>query len=87
MAKLKGISDFNTAIGRFKDRASELRSEYEAMKEVFEEKQDWLNNRSEKYQDSDKGQEWSDHLNTVESTLDNVECILDDIDNIELIEE
>jgi hypothetical protein len=87
MAKLKGISEFNTAIGRFKDQASELRSAYEAIKEVFDEKEDWLNNRTDKYQESDKGQEWSDHLGQVENTLSSVECILDDIDNIELIEE
>ncbi len=73
MPKLKGIKKLNGAIEELKAMADEVRS-------TCEEKQEWFDSRSDRYQESEKGQEWSDYLDALSNTLDN-------IDNLEIIDE
>lgn len=72
MATLPGLK-------KLADKIEELKDSATLLKEVLEAKQEWLSETSNSYQNSEKGQEWSDHLDSVES-------LLDDIDNLEIPE-
>ena len=72
MTTLPGLKKLASAIDALKAVAEEF-------KEILETKQDWLSEKSDSYQDSDKGQEWSEHLDAVES-------LLSDIENLEIPE-
>ena len=72
MAKLKGISKLSKTIDSLKDVAEEIR-------ESLNEKREWFEGKSESWQESDKGQEWDEHLSDVEN-------LLDEIDTLEMIE-
>ena len=66
MAKLKGLAELAEAIEALKVVAEEVRGN-------LEEKQAWCDERSDKWQESDKRQEWDDFLGEVESVLDDIE--------------
>lgn len=70
MAKLNGLGDLSDALENLKAVAEQIR-------EALDEKRDWLNDKSEKYQEGESGQAWDEHLSDVES-------LLDEIDNLEM---
>ena len=68
MAKLKDLKKLEKAINKLKEIAEEV-------KETLEEKRSWLDEKSYSYQESDKGQEWDEHLCGVESLLDEIDAL------------
>jgi len=69
--KIKGLAKLNSAIEKLKSIAEEVQENVDA-------KNDWLYDKTDDYQESEDGEEWREHLDSVES-------LLDDIDNIEPI--
>lgn len=53
-----------------------LQATAEELREIHDEKRSWWDDKSEKYQESEKGQEWDDHLLAVEGFLDDIENIV-----------
>lgn len=72
MARLAGVGKLQNKLEELKDLALEVR-------ESLDVKRDWLEGKSERYLDSEAGQAWQEHL-------DQVESLLDDIDNLDDVE-
>jgi len=72
MAKLKGLKELAESMEKLQAAAENVRQN-------LDEKREWLEGRSEKYQESDAAQEWDEHLSEVEN-------ILDEIDNLQIPE-
>jgi DnaJ-domain-containing protein 1 len=72
MAKLKGLDKFNQAIKIVKEDAEQAQKELDAKREKND-------GNSEKWQESEKAEEWRNHLQDVEDMI----AKIDDLDEIE----
>jgi len=66
MAKLKGIDKLIESIEILKSIAKDIRLN-------LDDKAAWLDDKSEKFQEGDEGQEWITHLQDVESVLEAID--------------
>jgi hypothetical protein len=66
--QVKGIAKLNAMVEKLKEAAEEVR-------ENWEEKSGWLDDKSEKYQEGPDGEEWSAHLGEVENLLEAIEYL------------
>lgn len=73
MAQLSKLKTLQKKIQDLKDYAEQYREE------MLEPKKEWLEDRSDKFKESEKGEEWEYHLYEIEE-------VLDAIDNIEIDE-
>jgi phage host-nuclease inhibitor protein Gam len=64
-------------------RLQEMQAEFEAMVTAMDEK---ISNRSEKYAESEKGQQEQDEFSTLQDALGYVESAIDSLGNIDLSE-
>jgi DnaJ-domain-containing protein 1 len=72
MAKLKGLDKFNQAIKFVKEVAEQTQKELDAKREKND-------GNSDKWQESEKAEEWRNHLQEVEDMI----ARIDDLDEIE----
>lgn len=72
MAKLKGLDKLNQAIKFVKEVAEQAQKELDAKREKND-------GNSEKWQESEKAEEWRNHLQEVEDMI----AKIDDLDEIE----
>lgn len=63
---LKGVKNFSK-------RILELKALGEELQENLQEKIAWWEEKSEKWQESDKGQEWQEYFNQIEEMISRVE--------------
>ncbi|MFV8268427.1 hypothetical protein ACNQGP_00645 [Flavobacterium sp. GT2N3] len=68
MANLKNVK----ALVKILANALELS---EQIREELDSKKDWLDEKSDKYKESEKGEEWEYYLTEVENLLDNLDQI------------
>jgi|GEM_PF-1039326 len=68
MAKLKGLTQLSNALDKLKTVSEQTR-------ENLDEKRGWWEEKTEKWQESDTGQEWEEHLADVENILDEIDAI------------
>ncbi len=68
MAKLQGLSKLAKALDNLKMVAEQIR-------ENLDEKREWWYEKSDTWQESDKGQEWDEHLCDIENLLDEIGAI------------
>jgi len=54
----------------------------EYFKELLEKRQETYNNRSEAWQDSDKGEEWSEDLCYLDDVVSNLESAIDTLESL-----
>lgn len=69
MAELKGLSKLKSVLDKLIEVAEQTR-------ENLEQKREWCEEKSDKWHESEIGEEWNYHL-------DEVESLLDEIDNID----
>ena len=68
MPKLKSLKDLSLALDELKATAEFVRTELEI-------KQEWLNNKSDQFQASEKGQAWETYLEEVDTLLNDIESL------------
>lgn len=64
--QLRGIKKLIAAVDSVKEKSETVRS-------ALEDKQQWLETRSDKYQESEAGQAWEEYLNSIEELLDRID--------------
>jgi hypothetical protein len=70
-------------INKILSSLQEMQAEFEAMVAAIDEK---ISNRSEKYAESEKGQQQQDEFSTLQDALGYIESAIDSLGNIELSE-
>lgn len=68
MAQLKGFK-------KLAQKTLDLQEEASRLQSALDEKREWWEDKSEKWQESDTGQAWSAHLDLVEEFLSDLDCL------------
>lgn len=68
MPELKGLSKLKGILDKLMEAAEQTRVN-------LEEKREWVDEKSDKWQESEIGEEWTNHLDETENLLDEIESI------------